>query len=220
MPNQQSLMTTIEIMCPVKGVWAFLNPPGHHPDAKDFVAVNESGKPYRATALARHLLWEIDASSTFAWEREVHAPFDARVIGCVNSCADRETLNLVRDVISGLILAKKHDMNDTNFFLGNHIILQSDRGIYALFAHLRKGSIRIEKGERVNTGDVVGAIGNSGNSIQPHLHFQLMKEDSPFSANPLPFVFSSYEVWEGKTWKRKQTSLPKNGQVFRTSGAE
>jgi hypothetical protein len=44
-------MNPIEIECPVKGVWSFMNPLGHHPDAKDFVAVDESGKPYKALNL-------------------------------------------------------------------------------------------------------------------------------------------------------------------------
>jgi hypothetical protein len=212
-------MTTIEIECPVKGVWAFLNPPGHHPDAKDFVAVDESGKPYKAAGLARHLFWKLEASKTFAWEKEILAPFAAVIVETENSCVDREALNFVRDVIAGLILAKRHEMNDMNFFLGNHVIMQSDSGIYALFAHIRKGSIRVKKGERVKTGDLIAAIGNSGNTIQPHLHFQLMKENSPFTTPPLPFVFTAYEARQGKTWKMEQTSLPKNGQVFRTRGA-
>ena len=212
-------MTSIEIECPVKGIWAFLNPPGHHPDAKDFVAVDESGKPYKHAGLARHLFWRLEASNTFAWGKEIFAPFDAVIVAAENSCDDRKALNLVRDVIAGLILAKNHDMNDTNFFLGNHVIMQSDNGIYALFAHLRKGSIRVKKSEGVKTGDLIAAIGNSGNTIQPHLHFQLMKENGPFTAPPIPFVFSAYETREGRTWKKEQSSLPKNGQVFRTKGA-
>ena len=176
-------MASIEIECPVKGTWSFLNPPGHHPDAKDLVAV------------------------------------DAVVIETESSCDDRVSLNLVRDVVAGLVLAKRHAVNDARFFLGNHVVMQSDAGIYALFAHLRKESIRVEKGERVGTGDWIAAVGNSGNTIQPHLHFQLMKDNSPFSSPPLRFVFASYETRQGKAWKTERTFLPKDGQVFRAHGA-
>jgi hypothetical protein len=211
-------MTAIEIACPVKGVWAFLNPPGHHPYAKDFVAVDERGMPYKPRDLVLHLFWKLEASKTFAWEKEIFAPFDAMIVGTENACDDREALNLVRDVIIGLILAKRHEMNDTNFFLGNHVIMQSSSGVYALFAHLRKGSIRVTNGQQVKTGDPIAAIGNSGNTIQPHLHFQLMKDSSPLATPPLPFVFSGYETRKGKTWKKQKTSLPGNGQVFRMGG--
>ena len=66
------------------------------------------------------------------------------------------------------------------------------------------------------TGDPIAAIGNSGNTIQPHLHFQLMQHNAPFTANPLAFVFADYEMKDGKAWKGEALSLPNNGQVFRT----
>ena len=109
-------------------------------------------------------------------------------------------------------------MNDTKFFFGNHVIMQSNYGIYALFAHLRKDSIKVKKGGKVKTGDIIAAIGNSGNTIQPHLHFQLMKENNPITSPPLPFVFSRFETKQQKTWKTRTKSLPRNRQVFHISG--
>ena len=212
-------MTPIEIECPVRGTWAFLNPPGHHPDAKDFVAVDERGKPYALAGLVSHLLWKLKASNTFAWEKGVFAPFDAVIVEAEHTCDDRTTLNLVRDAIAGLILARRHDMSDKQFFLGNHVIARSDSGVYALFAHLRKDSLRVHKGARVKSGDPIAAIGNSGNTIQPHLHFQLMSENEPLTAPPLPFVFSAYETRLGNTWRQERSSLPRNSQVFRTKVA-
>lgn len=209
-------MIAVEIECPVKGVWSFMNPYGHHPDAKDFVAVDESGKPYKLLGLARHVFWSLNVMNVFAWEKKVFAPFDGVIVEVVNSCDDRETLNLIRDVITALVLAPRHKPNDTTFFLGNYVIMQSDKGIYALFAHLRKGSIAVKEGERVKAGGVIAAIGNSGNTIQPHLHFQLMEDNAPSTAIPIPFVFSGYEKKEGGAWKREEFALPKNSQVFRT----
>ena len=211
-------MSSIAIHCPVKGTWSFLNPPGHHPDAKDFVAVDVRGKPYKPINIARHLFWRLNVSKVLAWEKQVLAPFNAVIVDTESACQDRKSLNFVRDVIAGLLLAKKHDMDETKFFLGNHVIMQSDSGIYALFAHLRKGSVRVNNGDRVKSGDLIAAIGNSGNTIQPHLHFQLMIENSPFTSPPIPFVFSTYETKVGKAWKQQSNSLPANGQVFRVSG--
>jgi len=153
--------------------------------------------------------------NVFAWEEKVFAPFDGVISEVVDGCEDRDSLNLIRDVIIALVLAPRQKPNDTTFFLGNHIIMQSDKGIFALFAHLRKGSIVIQKGERVRAGEVIASIGNSGNTIQPHLHFQLMEDNAPFAAHPLPFVFSSYEKKESDAWVVKEFALPDNGQVFR-----
>lgn len=41
-----------------------------------------------------------------------------------------------------------------------------------LLAHLRRGSISVCAGDGVRLGEVVGECGNSGNSIQPHVHVQ------------------------------------------------
>ena len=209
-------MTAIEVECPVKGTWSFLNPPGHHPDAKDFVAVDENGKPYSSLRFIQHLFWNLKVVNVFAWGEKCFAPFDGLVVDVENSCTDRETLNLIRDVIVSLVLARGHKMNDRKFFLGNHVVLQSTTRLYALFAHLKKDSITVKEGSRVKAGELIAAIGNSGNTIQPHLHFQLMENNSPFTAVPLPFVFSSYERKEGNIWKKERSTLPKNGQVFRT----
>jgi hypothetical protein len=214
----KAVQSSIEIACPVRGIWSFLNPPGHHPDAKDFVAVDASGNPYRPADRASHLFWRLDASRAFAWEKEVLAPFDAVIVETEGACDDRASLNLVRDAIAGLVLARRRTMDDAKFFLGNHVVMRSDGGVFALFAHLRKGSVRAKHGERVRTGDSFALVGNSGNSIQPHLHFQLMKENSQPSSLPVPFVFSHFETWQGNAWKQERMALPRNGQVFRAHG--
>lgn len=56
---------------------------------------------------------------------------------------------------------------------GNHVVIAaSDHGPYVLLAHLRRGSLTVAVGDQVSVGDTVGECGNSGNSIQPHVHVQ------------------------------------------------
>jgi murein DD-endopeptidase MepM/ murein hydrolase activator NlpD len=79
---------------------------------------------------------------------------------------------------------------------GNHVILElPDRAAYVLLAHLRRGSVRVERGEVVPAGRAVGACGNSGNSTQPHLHIQVMDGADPYTARGLPMSFRDYRVW-------------------------
>jgi murein DD-endopeptidase MepM/ murein hydrolase activator NlpD len=50
-------------------------------------------------------------------------------------------------------------------------------GVHSVYAHLKKRSVRVREGDKVKRGQVIGLCGNSGNSSQPHLHFQL--QDGP-----------------------------------------
>lgn len=77
---------------------------------------------------------------------------------------------------------------------GNYIIEKFDDHHFALYAHLRPGSIRVHVGERVNGGCLLGAVGNSGNSTEPHLHFQVMDRPSPLDADGLPYVFDKFRL--------------------------
>jgi hypothetical protein len=75
---------------------------------------------------------------------------------------------------------------------GNHVVVAMGGGRYAFYAHMQPGSVRVKVGQRVRPGDVLGLLGNSGNSNAPHLHFQLMDGPSPLGAEGLPYRFSSY----------------------------
>ncbi len=68
------------------------------------------------------------------------------------------------------------------FVVGNSVTLDLGDGVYAVFAHLRRGSVRVAKGDRVRAGDVLGEVGNSGNTSEPHLHFHLMDRPRPLAA--------------------------------------
>src|SRR5688572_16196653 len=77
---------------------------------------------------------------------------------------------------------------------GNHVILALGNGQHAFYAHLQPGSLRVKVGDRLRRGQVLGLIGNSGNSDAPHLHFHLADKNSPFVSEGLPYVFQSFDV--------------------------
>lgn len=63
---------------------------------------------------------------------------------------------------------------------GNQILLRCDGSdVDVLIAHLQAGSVRATKGEHIETGRLVGAIGNSGNSTEPHLHIHAKRGGGP-----------------------------------------
>jgi hypothetical protein len=73
--------------------------------------------------------------------------------------------------------------------LGNHIVLELDDGTFAVYAHLRRGSGRVSPGDRVASGEKIAECGNSGNTTQPHLHFQLQDRASTLVAAGVPVEF-------------------------------
>ncbi len=66
--------------------------------------------------------------------------------------------------------------------------------VWATYAHLQPGSIPVRMGERVTPGQRLGRLGNSGNSTDPHLHFQLSDGPDVLTANSLPFVIDRYTL--------------------------
>ncbi len=82
---------------------------------------------------------------------------------------------------------------------GNHVVVDIGNGSYAFYAHLIPGSLKVKKGDKVSTGQVLGKIGNSGNSTEPHLHFHIVDKPSFLGGNGLPYAFIGFDVRQSKT---------------------
>ncbi len=83
---------------------------------------------------------------------------------------------------------------------GNFVNQDLGGGRFALYAHLQPGSLRVEPGDRVQPGQVLGLVGNSGNSSEPHLHFHVMDGQggpSNLGAEGVPYVFDRFRL-EGR----------------------
>lgn len=81
---------------------------------------------------------------------------------------------------------------------GNFVIVDIGNKKYACYAHIVNGSVRVKKSNSVTEGQVLGQIGNSGNSDQPHLYFQVVTETPLFlDAEGSPQVFRSFDLIGG-----------------------
>ncbi len=78
---------------------------------------------------------------------------------------------------------------------GNHVIVRLAKGVFAGYAHFKPGTVRVHRGEQVREGQVLGKLGNSGNSTGPHLHFQLMNRPSLADSDGLPFVIDRFRLY-------------------------
>lgn len=73
---------------------------------------------------------------------------------------------------------------------GNHVVIACD-GLLVLLAHLRAGSVAVEAGAAVAVGQVLGAVGNSGNTTEPHLHIHAVAEGTGdvLTGQAVPILF-------------------------------
>ncbi len=75
---------------------------------------------------------------------------------------------------------------------GNYLVLDIGNGRFAFYAHIQPGSFKVKIGDRVKTGDVLGKLGNTGNTDAPHLHLHIMDGPNALTSNGLPFVFTNF----------------------------
>jgi murein DD-endopeptidase MepM/ murein hydrolase activator NlpD len=77
---------------------------------------------------------------------------------------------------------------------GNFVIQDIGNGAYVLYAHMQPGSVKVTSGAAVKRGDVLGQVGNTGNTSAPHLHLHVMDGPEPLLANGIPYVFESFTL--------------------------
>jgi hypothetical protein len=75
---------------------------------------------------------------------------------------------------------------------GNTIIIDLGGGQFAYYMHLQPGSLRVKSGERVRRGQVLALVGNSGDSREPHLHFEVTDSSTPIAGEGLPYLIDRY----------------------------
>lgn len=88
---------------------------------------------------------------------------------------------------------------------GNHVIMEIGDNVFAFYAHMQPGSLRVKVGDHVRRGQVLGLLGNSGNSTEPHLHFQLCTANSELGCEGLPYAFASFDL-QGNGWGWKSSA--------------
>lgn len=77
---------------------------------------------------------------------------------------------------------------------GNYVLIDIGDGYSALYAHIIKDTITVKEGDSVKAGQVIGKLGNSGNSTGPHLHFHILKGSSAIAGQGVPYVFDKFNV--------------------------
>jgi len=225
-------MDPIAVDFPLRGEWVTPNTPGHKVPshgtdqlgqryaydimqidwrfpAKDFRFFT---KPYWAA-----LIFGVPLAQALGWSQSIYAPFDGIVVEAEDGIKDRDPVHVIRDLalaIKNGLLFRAQSNQDLIHLLGNYVIAQGD-SFFALFAHMRNGSVQVKPGDRFHCGEKLGEVGHSGNSTAPHLHFQLMDSPQLFSAKGLPCCFREYELFENDEWHKVINGIPKRHDRIR-----
>jgi len=77
---------------------------------------------------------------------------------------------------------------------GNYVMIDHGKNEYSLYAHLQPGSVGIRVGDQVKAGEVIGKLGSSGNSTEPHLHFHVCDKSDPLMCAGIPVNFSNITI--------------------------
>jgi len=75
---------------------------------------------------------------------------------------------------------------------GNHIEIDHGNGFITRYAHIE--TIQVRQGQKIVKGDVIGTIGNSGGSIAPHLHYEIVRDGKP--VDPTPYILEGLSTSE------------------------
>jgi len=97
---------------------------------------------------------------------------------------------------------------------GNHVLVHHAPGLYSLVAHLARGTVKVVVGQWVTRGQVLGLVGNSGRSPEPHLHFQLQAKPE-MGAPTLPCRFDDVVSVSREMLRLERTLLPSEGASAR-----
>jgi murein DD-endopeptidase MepM/ murein hydrolase activator NlpD len=143
--------------------------------AYDFLQIGPNGKSYQRDGRSN--------ADYYAYGKKVFAAKDGTVVSVRGDMAENvpgETTNVTTPG-------------------GNVVIIDHGNNQFGYYAHLKPFTVAVKQGARVKAGDVLGEVGNSGDSSEPHLHFHVMNNVDPSSADGIPVVFES---WKAQAYSR------------------
>jgi urea transporter len=184
-----------QIYMPVMGNWTITQSHNgehtHKEDwrhAFDFEIADEQGLKYETNG--------IEAKDYFCFGQVVLAPADG----------------VVQEIQDGIPDNKIGEMNLNNNW-GNTIIIHHANKLYTKLSHLKIGSIKVAKGSFVKKGEIIAAVGNSGRSPLPHLHFQVQEE--PFiGSKTKDYPIANYIVQQGEKRHLVTYGKPKTNDII------
>lgn len=133
--------------------------------AYDFMVMNEDSTYEGDPALNE---------SYYTFGKEYLVPADGTVVKVENSVKDNQPVGRMN---------KEQP-------LGNYVILDHGNKEFSYLVHFKYDSIIVKEGDKVKQGDLLGLVGNSGNSSEPHIHFHVADSPDPMTSKSIKIKFN------------------------------
>ncbi|MDR1687723.1 MAG: M23 family metallopeptidase [Clostridiales bacterium] len=184
-PDKDNFTPQILYSLPFEGTWVAVNggvikETSHSWDmipqryAYDFIMLDENGKSFSGNG--------VSVSDYYCYGKKILAPADGVVVKVKDNCKDSKIMGngktdpLIKDI------------------RGNYVLIRHAEKEYTLLAHLMPGSIAVSAGQSVKREQPVAMCGNSGNTSEPHLHFQIQNGKNFFVSAGLPIHFQNIKA--------------------------
>jgi len=127
-----------------------------------------------------------DPKNYAGWGREIIAPAAGQI---VVARTDRPDQRVAGNSDPAYLLPQYRNGGDP----GNFVVIDHGTGEFSMIAHMQSGSVRVKQGDRVAAGQVLGLMGNSGDTTGPHVHYQMQNGPDWERSDALPHRFTNVE---------------------------
>jgi hypothetical protein len=174
----------------------------------------EGGQPYLAQRYAIDWVkYRMDKGNAVTWsgpeaQNSSYLCYDAPIY----SVADGVVLEATDGLPENVPHSEKYAVNINLINAGgNHLVVDIGNDRYAFYAHLRPGTVAVKVGDHVKQGQILGHVGNTGSSTEPHLHMHIVDRPSFLAAHGVPYEFQSFRASAAPTMIER----PHDQMVFR-----
>jgi hypothetical protein len=160
----------------------------------DFVPVDEAGNMSKGD--------EKNNGNWFGFGKPVRAAAAGTVVAVVDEHPDDRKFDPSMIVARGPMA-----------IWGNYVVIDHGGGEFATYGHIQQKSARVRAGQRVRRGEAIAAIGASGSSMFPHLHFELQNGPDT-SSEGVPSIFTNFERVLGSKRVRVKSGAVDSGEIL------
>ena len=94
---------------------------------------------------------------------------------------------------------------------GNNVVIDHGNGEFSMFAHLKRGTVKVKAGDEAKAGQQIASVGNSGNAPVPHLHYHMQTTPDWFKGDGLPTPFQNVTI----NGKKVSSAEPVRGDLVK-----
>lgn len=188
-----------ELHFPLEGAWWTIQAgdwSDHHkrepysqPYALDFVRLGTDNEFFYDRGL--------ELEDHYSWNQPVYAAAGGKVAYLAYDMPDLKP---------GTVPDPRMFRDDPRRILGNAVAISHANGEFSYYGHLQQASLQVNDGQIIRRGQLLGRVGNSGQSPGPHLHFHLMEGPNLFIDRGLPVAFTQF--WAGGEYFETPTQIP------------